>query len=147
MATKEQIDQIMARSIHFRPVSMNQSGNPNFGNNGMIGVLLLLYRSSETVTAGQISEALHISNARVTALIKKMIDKGLIIKATGAADARVAEIRMTDHGREVIETIQKERRAQLETIIDQIGMERLLEYFNIADQISSIMSKPFSVEL
>lgn len=147
MATKEQIEQIMARSIHFRPTNLNQSGNANFGNNGMIGVLLLLHRSSEAVTAGQISEALHISNARVTALIKKMVDKNLIKKATGAADARVTEIQMTDHGREVIETIQKERRAQLEAIIDQIGMERLLEYFDIADQISSIMSKPFSVEL
>lgn len=59
----------------------------------------------------------------------------------------MTEIQMTDHGREVIETIQKERRAQLETIIDQVGMERLLEYFDIADQISSVMSKPLSVEL
>lgn len=147
MATKEQIDQIMARSIHSRPASMNQSGNPNFNSNGMIGMLLLLYRSSESVTAGQIIEALHISNARVTALIKKIADKDLIRKTAGAADARVTEIQMTDHGREVIETIQKERRAQLETIIDQVGMERLLEYFDIADQISSVMSKPLSVEL
>lgn len=147
MATKEQVDQIIARSIHSRPARMNQSGNPNFNSNGMIGVLLLLYRSSESVTAGQISEALHISNARVTALIKKMADKDLIYKTTGATDARVTEIHMTDHGREVIKNIQRERRAQLEAIIDQIGMERLLEYFDIADQINSIMSKPFSVEL
>lgn len=147
MATKKQIDQIMARSVRLRPASMNQSGNSSFSSNGMIGVLLLLYRSSEAVTAGQISEALHISSARVTALIKKMVDKDLIRKATGAVDARVTEIRLTDHGREVIETIQKERRAQLEAVIDQIGMERLLEYFEIADQISSIMSKPLSVEL
>lgn len=147
MATQEQIDQIMTRSIHFRPVNLNQSGNPNFSNNGMIGVLLLLHRSSKSVTAGQISEALHISNARVTALIKKMADKDLIRKETGEADARVTEIQMTDHGREVIEVIQKERREQLEAMIDQIGMDRLLEYFDIAEQISAIMSKHLSVEL
>lgn len=147
MATKEQIDQIMERSIHSRSANMNHLRNSNFSNDGMIGVLILLHRSSEPITAGQISEALHISNARVTTLIKKMVDKGLIIKTTGATDARVTEVRMTDHGREVIETIQKERMAQLETMIDQIGIERLLEYFDITDQIRSIMSKPFSVEL
>ena len=147
MATKEQIDKIMARSMRLRPVNLNQPGNSNFSNNGMIGVLLLLYRSPESVTAGQISEALHISTARVAVLIKKMVEKGLIIKTAGATDARVAELQITDHGREVIETIQKERRAQLEAAIDQIGMERLLEYFDIAEQISSIMSKPSSVEI
>lgn len=95
-----------------------------------------------------ISETLHISTARVAALIKKMVDKGLIIRETGAKDARVTEIRMTEHGREIIEAVQKERREQLEAIIDQVGMERLLEYFDVSDEIRSIMLKhSFSVEL
>lgn len=147
MATKEQVEQIMARSMESRPIRVDQTKGISFRNNGMIGVLLLLHRSSETVTAGTISEILHISTARVAALIKKMVEKGLIIRKTGTKDARVTEISMTERGREVIETIQKERYEQLEAIIDQVGMERLLEYFDISDEIRSIMSKPFSVEL
>lgn len=148
MATKEQIEQIMARFGRSRPAQMDQAKRAGFSDNGMIGVLLLLYRSSQTVTAGMISETLHISTARVAALIKKMVDKGLIIRETGAKDARVTEIRMTEHGREIIEAVQKERRKQLEAIIDQVGMDRLLEYFDVADEIRSIMLKhSFSVEL
>lgn len=144
MATKEQIEQVMMRSMHSRPINMDQTG---FSNNGMIGVLLLLHHSSETVTAGRISEVLHISTARVAALIKKMVEKDLIVKETGATDARVVEIRMTDHGQEVIKAIQQKRCELLEAIIDQVGMERLLEYFDTSDKIRSIMSKPLSVEL
>ena len=55
---------------------------------------------------------------------------------------------MTEHGREIIEAVQKERREQLEAIIDQVGMDRLLEYFDVADEIRSIMLKhSFSVKL
>ena len=144
MATKEQIEQVMARFMYSRPVNMGQTG---FNNSGMIGVLILLHHSSDIVTAGRISEVLHISTARVAALIKKMVEKDLIVKETGVTDARVVEIRMTDHGREVIEDIQQERRERLGEIIDQVGMERLMEYFDTSAQIHSIMSKPLSVEL
>lgn len=147
MATQEQIEQIMVRFGRSRPTQMEQAKIVGFSDNGMIGVLLLLYRSSQTVTAGMISEVLHISTARVAVLIKKMVDKKLVVRETGAKDARITEIRMTEHGRKVIEAVQKERREQLEAMIDQIGMDRLLEYFDIADEIRSIMSKPFSVEL
>lgn len=148
MATQEQIEQIMARFGKTRPMQMDQAKRVGFNDNGMIGVLLLLERSSQTVTAGMISEVLHISTARVAVLIKKMVDKELVIRKTGAKDARVTEIQMTEHGREIIETVQRERHKQLEEIIDQVGMERLLEYFDIADEIRSIMLKnSFSVEL
>lgn len=148
MADKEQIEQIMARFGQSRPTQMEQAKQAGFQDNGMIGVLLLLHRSSQTVTAGMISKVLHISTARVAVLIRKMVDKELVVRETGAKDARVTEIRMTEHGREVIEAIQKERCEQLEEIIDQVGMERLLEYFDVADEIRSIMLKhPFSIEL
>lgn len=148
MATQEQIEQIMARFGQSRPAQMDQAKRAGFSDNGMIGVLLLLYRSSQTVTAGMISKTLRISTARVATLIKKMVDKGLIIRETGTKDARVTEIRMTEHGREIIEAVQKERREQLEAIIDQVGMDRLLEYFDVADEIRSIMLKhSFSVKL
>mgnify|MGYP002539862483 CR=1 FL=1 len=147
MATQEQIEQIMARFGQSRPAQMDQAKRAGFSDNGMIGVLLLLHRSSQTVTAGMISKTLRISTARVATLIKKMVDKGLIIRETGTKDARVTEIRMTEHGRE-IEAVQKERREQLEAIIDQVGMDRLLEYFDVADEIRSIMLKhSFSVKL
>lgn len=148
MATQEQIEQVMVRFGQSRPTQMEQAKSARFNDNGMIGVLLLLHRSSQTVTAGMISEVLHISTARVSVLIKKMVDKELVIRETGSKDARVTEIRMTEHGREIIEAVQKERCEQLEAIIDQVGMDRLLEYFDVADEIRTIMLKhPFSVEL
>lgn len=148
MATQEQIEQIMARVGQSRPVEMDRQKRAGFSDNGMMGVLLLLYRSSQTVTAGMVSEVLHISTARVAVLIKKMVDKELVVRETGAKDARITEIRMTKHGREVVEAVQKERREQLEAIIDQVGMDRLLEYFDVANEIRSIMLKhPISIEL
>lgn len=69
-----------------------------------------------------VSKNLNISTARVAVLIRKMVDKGLITKETGANDARVVEIKLAEHGREVLESLQKQRYEQMGLIIDKVGM-------------------------
>lgn len=149
MATQAQMDELMRLFASAQPRENNtwQRQQPSMtGSEGMIGVLVYLYRTQETVTAGMISKVMHITTGRVSVLIRKMVDKGLITKQTGKADARVTEIKLTDKGRQVVEDLQAQRNAQMEKLIDTIGMDRLREYIAISKEVWSILT-PISVDL
>lgn len=149
MATQAQMDELMRLFASAQPRENNtwQRRQPSMtGSEGMIGVLVYLYRTQETVTAGMISKVMHITTGRVSVLIRKMVDKGLITKQTGKADARVTEIKLTDKGRQVVEDLQAQRNAQMEKLIDTIGMDRLREYIAISKEVWSILT-PISVDL
>ena len=153
MATDKQVEEVLrafsssSQAQDFRGQHINMSHiNINMQDAGMFGVLGLLSRSSAPLTAGDVSKELGVSTARVAVLIRKMVEKKLIRKEASASDARIVELKLAPHGREVLEEIQKQRTAQLKLLIDKIGMERLMEYIEISKEIRTI-AEPFSVEL
>lgn len=150
MATQKQIDELMQLFMQARPRQVDdawkQRPASTSDTEGMMGVLIYLYRTDETVTAGMISKVMHITTGRVTALTKKMVDKDLIIREKSKKDARITEIRLTDKGRKIVDDIQKERTNQMSQLIDVIGMDRLKEYIETSKEIYKIL-KPLSLDL
>lgn len=146
MAAQKEIDELMQLFAENRP-EQKESWNRNAAteSEGMLGVLLYLYRKQGTVTAGMISRDMHVTTGRVSVLIKKMSDRGLIIRKSGKSDARVTEIRMTDKGRREVENIQKKRNEQLSELIDKVGMDRLKEYVKTQKEVWSILT-PLSLD-
>lgn len=153
MATQEQIDELTRLFAEARPqqVANQQQRQRGWaatgtGTEGMLGVLIYLYRNRGTVTAGMVSKALGITTGRVSVLIKKMEQRGLVIRERGAEDARVTEIRLTDKGRKVVDDLQEQRTAQMKRLIDTVGMVRLREYVRTSAEVWSILT-PLSVDL
>lgn len=146
MATQKEIDELMQLFAENRP-QQKESWNhqTTTESEGMLGVLLYLYRKQETVTAGMISRDMHVTTGRVSVLIKKMSDKGLIIRENGKKDARVTEIRMTEKGRREVENLQNKRNEQLSELIDKVGMDRLKEYVEIQKEVWTILT-PLSLD-
>ncbi len=146
MAAQKEIDELMRLFAENRP-EQKESWNRHAAteSEGMLGVLLYLYRKQGTVTAGMISRDMHVTTGRVSVLIKKMSDRGLIIRKSGKSDARVTEIRMTDKGRREVENIQKKRNEQLSELIDKVGMDRLKEYVKTQKEVWSILT-PLSLD-
>lgn len=142
MATQEQINELMRCFAEARPAQMS-AGQPQrvvSGSEGMLGVLIYLSRAGETVTAGMISEFMHITTGRVSVLLRKMEEKGLIVRQSGADDARVTEVRMTDKGRRIIRDIEKKRNDQMKKLIDTLGMERLRDYIATSKIVWTILT-------
>lgn len=109
---------------------------------GIAAVLGYLYDTSETVTAGQISKVMNVSTARVAVLLKKMENKGLIIKETGTNDARTTVVRLSELGIKNAERLHNEIYSQISRMIDRIGMERLMEFIAVSKEIRSIIKAP-----
>lgn len=150
MATQEQVDELMRLFGEARPQQMTSWQQRHTatatGSDGMLGVLLYLYRADGVVTAGSISKAMRITTGRVTALTKKMAERGLITRRPGTEDARVTEIALTEKGRHVVEDIQEQRNAQLKELIDTVGMDRLQEYVETSKKVWEILT-PLSIDL
>lgn len=78
MATKEQVEYVFNYFIKIKPDEFFNRMNKTQA--GVGAVIRILNNSPEPVSAGQISEIMHVSTARTAVLLKKMSQKNLIIK-------------------------------------------------------------------
>ena len=72
MATPEQIASILSQLVALHPADCFKPIDA--ANAGLGAVLRLLYLADQPVTAGTISEKLHVSTARVAVLLKKLVE-------------------------------------------------------------------------
>lgn len=139
IATKQQIETLLAElsksppSEHFQQIDISSAG--------IRAILKYLSEISDHATAGKISKALGVSTARVTVLLKKMVAKGLLEKQSDPSDGRLVVVQLSQLGKDTADRIRNEMYAQLGTLIDQIGMERMMEFAEISHEIHSVMKK------
>lgn len=137
MASKEQIEVLMKQLKKAPPAECFQ--NFDMSTAGIRAILKILNQTNEKVTAGSISEQMHVSTARVAVLLKKMAAKGLIEKEHDLADGRVVVVKLTDFGRRVANQLKEELYTHIGEMIDKIGMERMLEFAAASNEIYAVM--------
>lgn len=140
MATTEQIELMMRKLDKAHPAAFFKRADEVQA--GIGAVLKLLAESSQPVTAGRISDALNISTARVAVLIRKMVGKGLVTKEQGLLDARITIVRLTDLGEKTIREMKEEMYGVMGRVIDAVGIERLTEFLEIAEEIRKVTEPP-----
>ena len=139
MATAEEIERVLALLRASAPGERyREVGSTAMG----IGaVLLFLHRAEEPVSAGQISHFMNVSTARVAVLLKKMEGKGLICTGRSAADGRVTTVRISRQGEDVFLRMERELHNKIAYLIERVGMERLVEFARISDEIQAALSE------
>ena len=137
MATQTQIETLL-EALHKAPPS-EQFQKIDASSVGIRAILKYLSESSDHATAGELSKALGVSTARVAVLLKKMVVKGLLEKQSDPSDGRLVVIRLSKLGKDTAEQLRHELYAQLGTLIDEIGMERMLEFAAISNEIHAVM--------
>lgn len=139
MATREQIEILIEQlkkappSEHFRNIDRNTAG--------IRAILNYLHQTEDKVTAGKISEHMNVSTARVAVLLKKMVAKGLIEKENDSADGRVVVVKLSEQGKEAAAKLKEDIYHHMGEMIDRVGMERMLEFAAISNEIHSVMQK------
>ncbi len=89
-----------------------------------------------------LSEAMNVSTARMAVLLRKMSEKGLIVKETHALDGRVTVVRLTEHGEAIAGKKREEALRQIGAVIDKVGMERMQEFIRISKEIKEVIRCP-----
>ena len=139
MATREQIELLLEQlekappSEHFQNIDRNTAG--------IRAILKFLSEADERVTAGNVSEHIKVSTARVAVLLKKMEAKGLIEKRKDPEDGRIVVVKLSAQGRETAEILRENMYDHIGEMIDKVGIEKLLEFAAISYEIHSVMEK------
>lgn len=141
MATQEQIETLLTEFRKAPPSDCFQ--HIDMISAGFRAILQYLYNSTDTtVTAGKISEHMNVSTARVAVLLKKMAAKGLIEKKRDPTDARLVVVKLSEHGLQLAEEMHTNLFTQIGNMIDKVGMERMMEFAAIANELRSSMVPP-----
>lgn len=139
MATQAQIETLL-EALHEAPPSEHFQ-KLDTSTMGIRAILKYLSEASETATAGQISRALVVSTARVAVLLKKMEARGLLLKQSDPNDGRLVVVRLSEQGKATAEMLRSEMYAHLGALIDEIGLERMLEFAEISREIHAAAQK------
>lgn len=142
MATQEQIEYIVRELPKAHPANFFKVFNDS--NTGIGFAIKLLYSAEgNRLSAGAISEAMGVSTARVAVLLKKMESKGLITRESDRADARVTVARLSEAGKAAAEQMQENMLEHISYVIDQVGMEKLLQFIELSVEVKMAMAKGF----
>ncbi len=132
----EKILEILKKLEKSNPVEFFSRMNETQMGTG--AVLKFLYENEKTVTAGEISRFMHISSARMAVLLRKMEERGLIIRQMGIRDARTIMVSLTDFGFQTAEKMHKELCNHIQKVIDKVGIERIMEFIAISEEIQEV---------
>lgn len=140
MASDQQIAAVINRLNEVDPMEFARTVNAT--QVGLVAVLRYLYESEGVVTAGKISEFMNVSTARVAALLKKLVAKGLVTREADLLDARITIVKITNLGVSVIQKKKEEMFQQVGTVIDRVGMERMMDFIKTLEEIKTAVKGP-----
>lgn len=142
MATQEQITKTMQIIEELKPRHILDKIAPT--DVGLLAVIKYLKEAKELnkdVHSVDISNFLNVSSARVTVLLKKLENKGIIKKEKSKNDTRTIIIELTDKGYLLSKKIKENLQNSLNTMIDEFGYNELLEALNYLSKLKSILDK------
>lgn len=143
MATADQVTEMirLAERVHSSE-AFRCMDEANAGIGGTLRMLAEARVEGTVVTAGAIAERLGVSTARVAALLKRLESKGLVSRRRSEADARVTEVELTEEGVACVCAFRDDVRGQVALLIDELGEERLREFFHTAYEIRTRLHPP-----
>lgn len=141
--TKAEIEILMDEFIKSRPLLLLKEIDHT--NAGVGLVLKLLDESIDgRLTAGEISDAMKVSTARVAVILKKMMAKGFINKESDKNDARVTIVCLSEEGRKKANEIKESNINQMKTLIEEFGEEKFKQFIVLSYELKEKIENVFS---
>ena len=137
MSTKKQAIEIFEKLKQNKPSEFFDEMNTL--NSGMRFILICLYDAKSEIYASTLSEKMKISRARVAILLKKLLAKNFITKQMSPTDSRKEVLKITPMGINAVEEGKKQIINHIEVLIDNIGIEKLNAFIDIASEIQAVV--------
>lgn len=110
-------------------------------NRGEIGVLSYLSFDKDEATAGELSEQLNVTTARIASILNSLENKNYIKRKEDRFDKRKTLVIITEKGKELAEKTKKEITNKMIKVIQEIGCDEIQNYVKTTLKIRKIISK------
>ena len=137
MATAEQIKIIQKLLDDSHPTEFFKRMDES--SVGIGAVLRLLDEADDAVTAGQISQIIGVSTARVAKILGKLNSQGLILRKCDDKDNRKVIIVLTSKGIEKVAEFRKNAIKKLEVVLSALDEEEIEEFMRIRKKLNSAL--------
>ena len=105
---------------------------------GEMRLLGCLNAGADGRTAGELSTLLDLSTARIAAMLNNLERKGAITRARDTADRRRVVVRLTEQGRNEVQTSYDEAVACLSEVYRRMGEADTRELLRLSDRAGAI---------
>ena len=110
-------------------------------NRGEIGVLGYLAFEKDEATAGELSENLNVTTARIASILNSLEAKDYIKRTEDNKDKRKTLVVVTKKGKALAKKAKKEVIDKITKVIEEIGEKEAKEYIRITLKIREILNK------
>ena len=110
-------------------------------NRGKIGVLGYLAFEKDEATAGELSEKLNVTTARIASILNSLEAKDYIKRTEDNKDKRKTLVVVTKKGKALAKKAKKEVIDKITKVINEIGEEEAKEYIRITLKIREILNE------
>ncbi len=109
-------------------------------NCGEIGVLSTLAFDQNPVTAGELSEKLNVTTARIARILNSLESKQYIRRKNDRTDRRKTFVTITKKGKELADSTKKEIMDKIIQVIQEVGYDEIQTYISIVLKIRSVLN-------
>ena len=100
-----------------------------------------------SVTASDLSQHLHISNAAVSKTVGVLEKKGLVCRQMNAEDKRQAYLQVTEEGKLITEHMRHQANQFIVDSFEEFGKENSEALLKLAEQLYDIMSRKMEQQI
>jgi DNA-binding MarR family transcriptional regulator len=138
------IDEIINKLLSIKPLYLiNFSRSSKLRSKATLGMnlVMMLLNKHGTLAMSQLSRMMAIPKPNVTALIDKMIDKGLVERIHGENDRRVINIRLTKKGMKLKNEIDNTIKSDISQQLSKLSGEDIILLYESLNKVHSILMK------
>lgn len=110
-------------------------------NRGEVGVLSYLAFDKDEASAGELSEKLNVTTARIASILNSLENKDYIKRKEDTFDKRKTLVVITDKGKTLAIDIKKEIINKIIKVIKEVGYDEIKEYARVALKIKKILDE------
>ena len=125
-----------------KPISsISLTGVLNEFNRGEVGVLGYLAFDKDEATAGELSEKLNVTTARIASILNSLENKEYIKRKEDNLDKRKILVSITTKGKELANITKREITKKIIRVVEEVGYDEVKDYVRIALKIRDILNK------
>ena len=137
------IDEIVAALEEMTSGRENAMESMSRIGKGELFILKFLYNKNTAVIPSEISDAMHSSNARISAALGSLEKKGQIHREIDVTNRRNILVTITEEGRERIRLSMEKMREHMVYVLTEMGEEDAAEFVRLIKRFSEIAYRVF----
>lgn len=110
-------------------------------NRGEVGVLGYLAFDKDEATAGELSEKLNVTTARIASILNSLENKEYIKRKEDNLDKRKTLVSITTKGKELANITKREIIEKIIRVVEEVGYDEIKDYVRIALKIRDVLDK------